>query len=294
MSKDAIILNGRIISNFIYEECKRKINILKDDYSITPSLSILSFNNDYSSKIYVDNIMKKGLELNVNIYNIKIKDYINQEDLMKILLVLNTDKDIDGILLTRPIPDRFNYKELSKNIYIDKDIDCLNSLSLSKIFNKEQKIIPCTINAIFELLNYYHIPLTKKHIVIINRSINIGKPLSLLLMNCDYTVTVCNSLTEDLDSICKLADILIVGIGHPNFINMNYIKDKAIVIDLGINDLYGKLTGDVDFDIVKQYTSYITPVPNGVGSVTIASIFKNLIKLTIIQNNIEIMEVDEC
>ena len=191
---------------------------------------------------------------------------------------------VDGILMQLPIPKRFNVKKIQNAILPYKDVDGLTDVNMGRLFHNEDSLVPCTPMGIIDLLDYYNIDIEGKNVVIIGRSDLVGKPLASLMINRNATVTLCHSKTINLDFYTKNADILVVAIGKPNFIKRDSVKDGAVIIDVGINRMAnGMLCGDVDFDDVKDKVSYITPVPGGVGQMTVAELALNTYKAHILR-----------
>ena len=270
--------NCSIISEEILQELSKKIQNLKNK-NIHPKMTIVKVNNDPASQKYVDIKIKKAQELGVQIDI--ISDVHNQDELIKIIQNLNNDSSVHGYLIQLPLPIEFDTKKIFEYIDIKKDLDGLSSLAVYRNVENSRQYYPkaCTAAGILEILKQNQVQLEGKKIVIVNRSSIVGKPLFFMLLNSHATVTICHSKTKNLKDICKNADILITAIGKPNFFNSDFIKPNCIVIDAGISILNNKITGDCDYLSMKKITDFITPVPNGVGKMTMAMIFKNLIDL---------------
>ena len=218
-------------------------------------------------------------ELGYNFNNIKLAENVSEIELLNLNDQLNKDDAVDGILVQMPIPNHLNSKEIQNAIHPLKDVDGLTDINMGKLAHDVDSLVPCTPYGIFDLLELNSISVEGKNITIIGRSDLVGKPLASLLTNKNATVTLCHSKTNDLKLFTSIADILVVAIGKPNFIKSEHIKEDAIVIDVGINRMPdGKLCGDVDFDDIKEKVSYITPVPGGVGPMTVAELAKNTYK----------------
>ena len=251
------LLDGRKVKEVGLENLKSKL--AKLDKTLT--LAVIQIGNDPASNIYVSNKNKTATKLGCNFIHIKFDETVEEKEVLEKIDELNYDEDIDGILVQMPIPKHLNETLIQNRVKSYKDV-----------------LISCTPHGILTLLNYYDIKISKKHVVIVGRSNLVGKPLINLMLNNDATVTVCHSKTENLSDITKTADILIVAVGRPNFIKEDMVKDGAVVVDVGINRVDDKIVGDVDFDSVSKKVSAITPVPGGVGQMTILELFNNLYK----------------
>lgn len=216
-----------------------------------------------------------GIEVNIH----RFDGTSTEDEIINTIKGLNNDNAVDGIMIQLPLPKNLNEDKIISNISVEKDIDGLTAESLGKLFRKEKCFVSATPKGIGILLDKYNIEIEGKKVVILGRSKIVGLPVSALMLNKNATVTICHSHTKDLQNICKTADILIVGIGKPNFVDKDFVKQGAVVIDVGFNkDMgSGKTIGDVNYDDVKDITSYITPVPGGVGPMTIVSLLDNVI-----------------
>ncbi|MEG2245490.1 MAG: dihydrofolate reductase [Malacoplasma sp.] len=277
------ILYGSTIANEEIEDLKNKNNSLIKKYNVTPTLAIIAFDDDFKTMSYIKAKQRIASLIGVKIHIYKINEpfYIN---LKNKIIELNNDRNIHGILVQHPFPLNVNVNEICSLINPYKDVDCFNPMNISKIWfpNKETNncILPCTPNAIIKILKFYKIQIKNKRVVIVGRSIIVGKPLLLLFLNENATVTICHSKTIDLKNICLEADILICAIGKANFFDDTYIKRDAVVIDVGVNKTIDNIIcGDVDFDKVYNKASYITPVPKGVGPVTLIELYSNLLNV---------------
>jgi methylenetetrahydrofolate dehydrogenase (NADP+)/methenyltetrahydrofolate cyclohydrolase len=277
------ILDGKEISIEILEQLEEEIQDLLDQGNRIPRLDIIMVGNDYASEKYVSMKRKKGEKIGIKIVVHSFEDDVEDSEIQELIEKLNEDSLVDGIMVQLPLPKEsktFNTKDILETIDISKDVDGLTYAALGAIWMEREAIGAATPTGIIKLLNEYDIDVTGKNAVVVGRSKIVGLPLAGMLARRDATVTVAHSKSENLIDICKNADILAVGIGKPKYINRDYIKEDAIVIDIGINrDYEGNLVGDVDFEDVKDKCSYITPVPGGVGPMTIASLFSNLIKI---------------
>lgn len=277
------ILDGKTTSKEILENLKIEIDNLLEQGHRIPRLDIIIIGHDYASEKYVSMKEKEGEKLGIKIVVHKFEDNVDDEDVKNLIKKLNQDSLVDGVMVQLPLPKvskTFNTKDILEVIDIYKDVDGLTYSSLGSVWVEREGIGSATPTGIVKLLDEYDIDVTGKNAVVVGRSKIVGLPLAGMLSRRDATVTIAHSKSENLQEICKNADILAIGIGKPKYINRDYIKKDAVVIDIGINKDYdGKLVGDVDFDDVKDICSYITPVPGGVGPMTIASLFFNLIKV---------------
>ena len=280
------LIDGKELSKKIREELKLESNKLREK-GIIPKLAVILVGDDSASKVYVRNKNKACQEVGVEFEEILLDAKTTMEELLNIIDKLNERKDINGILLQSPIPKGLNIQEAFERIDQKKDVDGFNPINVGKLMIGQDCFISCTPYGIIKMLEAYNIQIEGKHAVIIGRSNIVGKPLSQCLLNKHATVTVCHSRTRNIAEITRTADILISAVGKINMVTENMVKDGAVVIDVGMNvNDEGKLVGDVDFEKVKEKASYITPVPGGVGPMTIAMLMNNVIKAAKLQNNI--------
>ncbi|MBD9158607.1 MAG: bifunctional methylenetetrahydrofolate dehydrogenase/methenyltetrahydrofolate cyclohydrolase FolD [Clostridiales bacterium] len=274
----AEIIDGKKLAKKIREELKIKCDELKQK-GIYPKLAVIMVGNNPASKVYVRNKSNACANVGVEYVEYLLEENIEQEELIELIKKLNEDKTINGILLQSPIPMHLDINEAFKTITYIKDVDGFSPASVGKLCIGEDTFISCTPYGVMKMLEEYNIDLNGKHVVILGRSNIVGKPLIQCCLQKNATVTICHSKTQKLEEITKQADVLISAIGQPEFVKNDMIKDKAVVIDVGINrNKDGKLVGDVDFKNVKEKASYITPVPGGVGPMTIAMLMNNVIK----------------
>ena len=274
----AEIIDGKKLAKKIREELKIKCDELKQK-GIYPKLAVIMVGNNPASKVYVRNKSNACADVGVEYVEYLLEENIEQEELIELIKKLNEDKTINGILLQSPIPMHLDINEAFKTITYIKDVDGFSPASVGKLCIGEDTFISCTPYGVMKILEEYNIDLNGKHVVILGRSNIVGKPLIQCCLQKNATVTICHSKTQKLEEITKQADVLISAIGQPEFVKTDMIKDKAVVIDVGINrNKDGKLVGDVDFENVKEKASYITPVPGGVGPMTIAMLMNNVIK----------------
>lgn len=277
----AIILDGKALSLKIRNELKEKVQTeYLDKNKAIPELAVILVGNDMASKVYVAGKVKACFEVGIKVNVINLDEKIKQSVLNHTIRTLNKNKDIGGILLQLPLPEHLNSSEALNLIDPNKDVDGLTNTNLGKlIVGDPSGRVPCTPLGIYTLLNEYGITIAGKNAVIIGRSILVGKPMSLLLTKNNATVTLCHSYTKNTEKITKKADIIICAVGKKNFLKESMVKQDAVVVDVGINrNKAGKLCGDVDFAKVSRKASYITPVPGGVGPLTIAMLLQNLLK----------------
>lgn len=234
---------------------------------------------DDGGSVYYQNFQEKlASDLGIEFEKIKLDESILESDLKLKIRELNEDKSVDGIMLLLPLPKHIDEREITNLIDVDKDLDCLSEISVGRFYKGEKCFVPCTPNSVIILLKSYNVEIEGREVVIIGRSNIVGKPLFQMFLNENATVTLCHSKTKNLKEVCKRADILVVAIGRANFVDSSYVKEGAVVIDVGTSEVNGKITGDVNFDDVYKKASLITPVPGGVGSLTTTLLLKNVCK----------------
>lgn len=268
------ILDGKKIKSEKIEELKKEINLLKRK----PGIVVIQVGDDPASNVYVKSKEKTALELGCNFEHIKFDENIDEDVILGKIDKLNEDNNVDGIIVQMPLPTKFNTSKIQNRVSFKKDIDGLTDLNAGLLFHNKECLIPCTPKGIMEMLNYYNIDVKGKHVVIIGRSELVGRPLMSLMLNNNATVSICHSYTSNLKMITKKADILISAVGKKYIVDSSMVKKGAVLIDVGINREDGKLYGDINFDDVKDICSYITPVPGGVGQMTVLSLYQNLLK----------------
>ncbi len=272
------LINGKELAKKIRGELKLEVDNLRKD-GIIPKLAVIMVGNDKASEVYVRNKSKACNEIGIEFEEFLLDSNIKQEELIELIKKLNNRKDVHGILLQSPIPEHLNIREAFDTIDYRKDVDGFNPINIGKLAIGEDAFVSCTPYGVIKMLEEYNIPIEGKRAVIIGRSNIVGKPLIQCLLNKNATVTICHSRTKNIDEITKEADILIAALGKPKFVKENMVKENAVVIDVGINrNEEGKLVGDVDFENVSKKASYITPVPGGVGPMTIAMLMNNVVK----------------
>ena len=274
------IIDGKKLAKEIREKLKLKSNELKEK-GINPKLAVIMVGDDKASQVYVKNKSKACNEIGIEFEEFILDKDIRQDELINLIEKLNNDDHIHGILLQSPIPAHLDINEAFKTINPEKDVDGFNPANIGKLCLNQDTFVSCTPYGIMKMFEAYNIDLTGKNVTIIGRSNIVGKPLIQCCLNKNATVTVCHSKTKDLKEHTKNADVVISAIGKLKFVTEDMIKSGAVVIDVGTNrGEDGKITGDVDFENVSKKASYITPVPGGVGPMTIAMLMNNVIKAT--------------
>lgn len=263
-------LDGKLLSAKIKDEVKADA----DSYKQTPILAVVTIGDDEASKVYVENKRKACEYCGMSMMHFDYADCVKESVVIKKIKELNKDKSVNGIILQLPIPKGFDTKKILNTISPDKDVDGLTDISQGKIMGGNATFIPCTPKGILEIFDYYKIDLEGKHVVVVGRSDLVGKPIMLECINRNATVTMCHSKTKDLKKYTKSADVLIVAVGKKHLIDKTMIKKDAIIIDVGITRIEGKIYGDVNPN-VEEIASYVTPVPGGVGPMTVAMLLKN-------------------
>lgn len=274
---NTVIMEGKNLADKIINNLKNRIKNLHEKYKIIPKLVTVLVGDDPASKIYINSKTKKCASVGILTDNIFLEETIDETALLNKINELNNDKTIHGILIQLPLPKKFNTLKILSAVSPLKDVDGFHPYNLGNLLCGKANFVPCTPLGIMELIKEYKIPIEGKNAVVVGRSNLVGKPISILLLNENATVTICHSKTKNLKEHILTADILVSAIGKPNFITADMVKEGACVIDVGINRVDGKVTGDVDFENVKNKASYITPVPGGVGLLTIAMLLSNTV-----------------
>ncbi|MBD3392015.1 MAG: bifunctional methylenetetrahydrofolate dehydrogenase/methenyltetrahydrofolate cyclohydrolase FolD [Chitinivibrionales bacterium] len=294
------LIDGKHVSAAVLEDLKAKVASLRDTHGITPGLAVVIVGDDPASQVYVRNKVKRATEIGMLSEKHELPADASQEEVLALVEKLNNDKRVHGILVQSPPPPQINERAVIETILPSKDVDCFHPVNVGKLLiGDEDGFVPCTPQGIMTLLAHYHIETAGKHAVVIGRSNIVGKPMGVLLSrkstraNC--TVTMCHSRTRDIPSLCRLADILVVAIGRAHFVTADMVKEGAVVIDVGMNRIEDsskksgyRLAGDVDFEHVSQKASYITPVPGGVGPMTIAMLLTNALKACCLAHNVAV------
>lgn len=278
------LIDGKLVSQSVKDKVKEETEKLKNE-GHTITLAVIIVGDDPASRVYVNNKKKACEYVGFKSYEYALSADTSEEELISLIEELNFDKEINGILCQLPLPSHIDEKKVIEAIDVKKDVDAFTKENVGNIMIGDYEFLPCTPAGIIEMLDFYNIDVNGKNCVVIGRSNIVGKPMAMLLLHKNGTVTITHSHTKDLESITSKADILICAIGKAKFVKSNMIKDKAVVIDVGMNrDENNKLCGDVDFEDVKDKCSYITPVPGGVGPMTIATLMKNTLKAYYLQN----------
>lgn len=273
-----MIINGKELAQKIRGELKQEVEQLRKK-GIVPKLAVIMVGDNKASEVYVRNKSKACNELGIEFEEFLRDESTTQEELISLIDELNQRKDIHGILLQSPIPEHLDIREAFNRIDYKKDVDGFHPINVGKLSIGEDSFISCTPYGVIKMLEAYNIPIEGKRAVVIGRSNIVGKPLVQCLLNKNATVTICHSKTQNIADVVREADIVIAALGKPKFVTADMVKEGAVVIDVGINrNEEGKLVGDVDFENVEKKASYITPVPGGVGPMTIAMLMNNVVK----------------
>ena len=278
----AILLDGKKVSKKIQQELKEKLSYLHEKYNKIPGLTVVLVGSNPASQVYVNKKEKLSKEIGINSNIIKLPETTKENELIKIINELNNDSSVNGILVQLPLPKHIDFNKVLCSIDPKKDVDGLNPLNLGMLFaGLKPYAIPCTPYGIIKILEEYNIDFKGKNAVVIGRSNLVGKPIGMLLLAKHCTVTMCHSRTKDIGKICKEADIIVVAIGKEKFLQKEWVKPDSIIVDVGTNidSQTGKLCGDVDFLQVEPVAGFITPVPGGIGLMTVTMLLSNTIKL---------------
>lgn len=275
-----ILLDGREVAdkqkNELAEKVKSELLLKKR----APGLAVILIGNDPASEVYVRNKIRACEKVGFKSFHYHLKQDVKEEEIVTLIKSLNQNSEVDGILLQLPVPKHLNGMELIDLISPEKDPDCLTSFNMGRLLQGEQLISSCTPAGAIEILKHYKIEIESKNVVVIGRSNIVGKPMGQLLTQSNATVTLCHSKTEDIKSLTQKADIIVTAVGDPKCFGPEYFSQNAVIIDVGITRLEnGKLSGDVDFENVKNKVKAITPVPGGVGPMTITMLLKNTFSL---------------
>ena len=283
----AKIISGKEVSARVKAEVKAECDKLKEK-GITPGLAVIIVGDDPASRVYVNNKKKACAEVGFVSEEYALPADTTEEQLLELVDELNKKDTIHGILCQLPLPSHLDEKAVINAISPEKDVDAFHPSNVGKIMIGDYTFLPCTPAGVMEMIHFSGIEVSGKNCVVIGRSNIVGKPMAMLLLHENGTVTICHSRTKNLKEICSQADILVAAVGRPNFVTADMVKDGAVVLDVGINRLKsGKLCGDVDFEAVEKKASFITPVPGGVGPMTIAMLMKNTLSAAKAANGIE-------
>ena len=279
------IIDGKELAKKVRLELKDEVEKLKKDENIHPKLAVIMVGSDPASQIYVRNKSKACDEIGIEFEEFLLDENTTQKELLDLIDKLNENEKVNGILLQSPIPKNLDINEAFRRISPEKDVDGFNPVNVGKLTLGQKGFVSCTPSGVIKMLEEYNIDIEGKNAVVLGRSNIVGKPMSQCLLNKNATVTICHSKTKNINDITKNADIIVAAIGKKEFVKGDMVKEGAVVIDVGINrGEDGKLKGDVDFEEVSKKASYITPVPGGVGPMTIAMLMTNVVKAAKDQN----------
>lgn len=279
------IIDGKLVSAAVKERVATEVKVLNSK-GISVCLAVILVGCDPASQIYVANKKKACEKLGIISKEYLLPENTTQDELLALINELNSDKTVNGILCQLPLPKGLDEKAVIAAIDSQKDVDAFHPVNVGKIMIGDYDFLPCTPAGVMEMLAYYNIDVSGKECVVIGRSNIVGKPMGMLLLHKNGTVTIAHSRTQNLADVTRRADILVAAVGKANFVTADMVKDGAVVIDVGMNRSDGKLCGDVDFDAVSEKASYITPVPGGVGPMTIATLMQNTLTAAKRQNNL--------
>lgn len=272
----AVILDGKLVSSKIRLELADEVAILKEKYGIVPGLAVVIVGSDPASLVYVRNKKRACEQVGFNSYEIALPETVDEDELLDCINRLNGDASVHGILVQLPLPKHINEQRVINAISPEKDVDAFHPVNVGKIMTGNYSFLPCTPAGVIDLIDHYGIDPAGKKCVILGRSNIVGKPMLHLLLERNGTVTICHSKTKNIEDEVRSADILIVAIGKPEFVKGYMVKPGAVIVDVGINRAAdGKLLGDVEFSSAEKVASYISPVPGGVGPMTITTLLKN-------------------
>ena len=276
-----MVLDGKNIKKVVLDEIKSEVSNL----SVKPKLVVIQVGNNEASNVYIKQKSNMCKYVGYEYEHIKLKNTVTEEDVINVINRLNNDGRVNAILVQLPLPDNMDSNKIVNSISPKKDVDGLTDLNNGMLFHGKDTLYSCTPYGVMELLDRYDISVSGKNVVIVGRSDLVGKPMAMMMLDRDATVTVCHSKTKNLKEFTKNADILVVAVGKPNLITEDMISDGVVILDVGINRTDTGLCGDVLFDSVKDKCSYITPVPGGVGQMTVAMLSKNVLKAYKMQMN---------
>ena len=272
----AELIDGKLVSSKIRAGIADEVAKFKTEFSVTPGLAVIIVGENPASLVYVRNKHKACVEAGMNSIEVKLPESTTEDELLSKIDDLNKDPLVHGILVQLPLPKHIDETRVLNSITPEKDVDAFHPVNVGKIMIGNYNLLPCTPAGVMDLLDYYGVELSGKRAVVIGRSNIVGKPMALLLLERNATVTVCHSRTKDISEYTRSADVIVVAVGKPNFLKGDIVKPGAVVVDVGINRLdNGKLCGDADFESLRNVASLITPVPGGVGPMTITTLLKN-------------------
>ena len=283
----AKLISGKAVSAALRTQIREETAALRENHGIHPGLAVVLVGNDPASQIYVRNKQKACEEVGFRAFEYRLNENSTQEQLLDLIRVLNKDDKVHGILVQLPLPKHIDEQTVILTIAPEKDVDAFHPMNVGRIMIGNYEFLPCTPAGVMELIDSTGVDLNGANCVVVGRSNIVGKPMAMLLLHRNATVTICHSRTRNLAEVCAGADILVSAVGKPHFIRADMIKDGAVVIDVGMNhDENGKLCGDVDFESVSKIAGAITPVPGGVGPMTVALLMRNTAEAAAHQNNI--------
>lgn len=280
-----MLIYGKEVAAKTLEKITSDTNKFFEKYGRRPTLAVIIVGEDPASQTYVKNKINGCKQVGFNSLSYEYKDGTPEDEIVERIKQLAEDKDVDGILVQLPLPKGYNEQRILSYIPDSKDVDGFNASNIGCLCLNRPRTVSCTPLGVMHMLEFTGVDLTGKNAVVIGRSNTVGKPMAMLLLNANCTVTVCHSKTQNMSDFTKRADILVVAIGKPKFVTADMVKDGAIVIDVGINRVDGKLVGDVDFENVEKKASYISPVPGGVGPMTISMLLYNTLMSAIAREN---------
>lgn len=286
----SIVIDGKQFADNLCEKLKAEVATLQQQHNLSPCIAVVLVGEDPASQVYVRNKVRRCEQLGIKSIEHRLSSETTEAELLALIDTLNNDSDIHGILVQLPVPDQINDKAVLAAISPKKDVDGFHIENVGAMAVGENQMVPCTPLGSLMMLQDHLGDLSGKHAVVIGRSNIVGKPMATLLLQQSCTVTIVHSRTVDIESICRQADILVAAVGIPNFVKADWVKDGAVVIDVGINrievDGKSRLVGDVDFDDVQEKVSAITPVPGGVGPMTIACLMYNTVAAAKMQSGV--------
>ncbi len=283
----AQLIDGKLISAQVKEQVRREAEVLWETHGIRAGLAVVIVGNDPASRVYVNNKKKACEAVGFQSFEYALPEKTTQEELLELVETLNQDPRVNGILVQLPVPKQIDDKAIINAISPEKDVDAFHPQNVGRIMIGDYAFLPCTPAGVMELIDSTGIEISGKKCVVIGRSNIVGKPMAMLLLHRSGTVTICHSRTRNLASVTREADILVAAVGKANFVTADMVKEGAVVIDVGMNRLEnGKLCGDVDFAAVEPKASHITPVPGGVGPMTIAMLMRNTLTAAKAQNGL--------
>ena len=284
----AKLISGKAVSAALRTQIREETAALRENHGIHPGLAVVLVGNDPASQIYVRNKQKACEEVGFRAFEYRLNENSTQEQLLDLIRVLNKDDKVHGILVQLPLPKHIDEQTVILTIAPEKDVDAFHPMNVGRIMIGNYEFLPCTPAGVIELIDSTGVDLNGANCVVVGRSNIVGKPMAMLLLHRNATVTICHSRTRNLAEVCAGADILVSAVGKPHFIRADMIKDGAVVIDVGMNhDENGKLCGDVEFAEVEPKASYITPVPGGVGPMTITMLLKNTLHAAKLMNHLD-------